>query len=145
MSIKLGKGAAVKLETTTIGEVFSFAPALSMETVDNKSYGDEWAKPVVTVRSFTVSIEGHLKPSDASQASMLSEVLSAGDTADPTATCKIENLRFYEDDTYYWCADTDTDSDAHMVITSFSYTPDLSGLIAFSAEVQSYGPIHRTS
>lgn len=143
--IKLGKGARVKLDTTDIAEVTSFSPSLSMETVDAKAYGDDYAKPIVTGRAFTCSIEGHLDPDDASQSTFLTEALSATDTVDPKNTCKVDTLKFYEDSTNYWAPDTATDADAHFVMTSFSWTPDLSGLIAFSAEIQAYGPVYRTS
>lgn len=145
MAIKLGKGAKVSIGTNEIGKITSFGPGLSMETVESKVYGDEWAKPVVTIRNMTCSIEGWLDPTDAQQASLLSEVVSAGDTANPENTCEINDLRFYEDATNYWTSDTSTDSDAHFVITSFSWNPDQNGLVSFSMDVASFGPVHRTS
>lgn len=144
MAFNLGHKSEVRISTTKIGNISSFGPAISMETAEARTYGDAWLKPVVTGRSLTCTIEGFLDLTDAQQLALHDAALDSVST-DAKDVCKIANLRFYEDSTNYWTVDVVTDTDAHFVVTGYNWTPDLSGLIAVTFDVASFGPIERTT
>ncbi len=144
MSLNFGYNAKVTIGVTEIGQVTSFGPAISMETVDARVYGDPGENPIVTGRTLTATIEGFLDLTDAKQLEMHNAALDYA-SADPKDICKVTDLRFYEDSTNYWTVDVVSQADARFVITNYTWTPDLSGLTAVTFEVKSVGPIQRTS
>lgn len=143
MSTLLGSKAYVALGTTKIGNVTSHNPTINFETQDQRQHGEDYMKPVVTGRSMTVGIEGHLNPENSQQAEFHTAALDST-SIDPMDVCTFsEELRIYESASNYWTVDTASDTDAHWVLTAYSWTSDASGLIAFSATLSSYGPITR--
>jgi len=148
MGVKLGSKAKVAIGSTAIGKITSSSPTISTETVDGRHYGDEWAKPIVVGRSMSGSIEGHLDPDDGKQAQIRALFIATTATSGVCADgdfLRVDDFRIYEDATYYYTSATGVQSDAHFVLSEFSFNPDLSGLISFTCNYESYGPVTRTS
>ena len=132
--VSLGRNARIKLDEVVIAKMKSFDLTINNGTIDITSFGDQWAKFCVGMRSWTATITGSLDLDDVSQ----STLLDANESGDA-----LTNLRFYVDTTSYYACDLITDPEAGIIIDSYGVTADNESVVSFTMSVTGSGPLKR--
>lgn len=130
--IKIGRESRIKLGTDVIARMKSFNITETTEPLDVTSFGDTHMKYEAGFRAWTASISGHMDVADSYQTTLRTAA---------RAGTKITDIRFYVDATAYYYVDTVTDSEAALIITSFTRTAEHNGIVSFDMEVTGSGPL----
>lgn len=134
MAVKLGRNARIKLGTVEVARMTSMTLNRSNETIDITSFGDQDTKFKRGMRSWTISVAGHLDLDDASQKSLV-------DAAEEGA--EVTDLRLYIDSTSYYYIDTVTDAEAAAFVDSYSWNTDNNSVVSFDMSFTVSGPLAR--
>ena len=112
MTTKNGRNATVKKGTYTVAELASWALDLSNDEIDTTAFGSTWKKSDVGMRGWSLSIEGHYDPTDATGQNLIEAAWAGGSL--------INDIKVYVDSTSYWIPDVTTNSNAGGRVTSYA-------------------------
>lgn len=128
-----GENSKIVVGANTMAYVRSMSVNFSNETVGRKYFQDNATTYLKTGENCTISVNGDYDSSDTAQAAMLTAMFTEGAT--------ISGIKFYEDDSNYWAADTGYT----FIVSSFNPSFDATDIVSFTAEFQCSGDVIRTS
>ena len=137
MAVQLGKNAALYWDGTKMARINNFNVTINGVTVDVTELGDDWESSKEVIQNWAAAIEGYFDLSDTEQNELHTKAISGGE---------ITELEFYEaEGGYYWTSDTASDPEAMMIIESYNWVVDKSGVLTFTMAVKGSGPVIRTT
>lgn len=137
MAVQLGKNAALYWNGTRMARINNYNVTVNGVSVDVTELGDDWESSRIVINNWAAAIEGYFDLSDTQQLALHTKAISGGE---------ITELEFYEQEGgYYWKADTVTDSEAMMMVESYNWVVDKSGVLTFTMGLKGSGPVIRTT
>jgi predicted secreted protein len=133
MSTYNGRNATVKYGTYTIAEFASWSLDLSNDEIDTTSFGSTWKKSDVGMRGWSLSVDGHYDPSDATGQAMIEAQWAAGNL--------VSTIKVYVDNTSYWVPDITTDVNAGGRVTTYTINQAHDAVAGVSFALSGSGPI----
>ena len=137
MAVQLGKNAALYWDGTKMARINNYNLTINGVSVDVTELGDDWESSKIVINNWQAAVEGYFDLSDTEQNALHTRAISGGE---------IVELEFYEQEGgFYWKADTATDPEAMMIVESYNWVVDKSGVLTFTMGIKGSGPVIRTS
>lgn len=144
MATYSGRNARVTVNASTteaiVAELSDWKITMSASEIDTTSFGDSWGKSDVGMKNWTGSVSGFFDSSDTTGQDVLRAAFEAGTL--------LADMRFYitysetsSETIVYVAADTATDANAGLRISSLDIGQDKGGVATLSMNFTGSGPV----
>jgi len=136
MAVTLGRNVTIKKNDVTIAKVTSGSFSGSAGTIDLTSLGDQWNKFAIGMNEYTIDMT-ILTVSDNTEQNAIRDAF-----IDKT---ELTDISIHLDSTTIIDIDTDTDSEASMIVSSWALTIDNGSAVEQAVTLTGNGPIKISS